>query len=106
MIDVKKAGFLFDFSFQENQKVNDIKRCLSILYTTRSGEQPMDREFGLDFSFQDAPINVSKNMFVVEIIKKTEKYEKRVSVENVDFITDPKTGHVRPNIHFQKGAEW
>lgn len=106
MIDVKKADLLFDFTAKENQKMKDIKRCLSMLYTTRLGEQPLDREFGLDVTFQDKPVNVAKNIFVVEIIKKTEKYEPRVAVESIDFYTDPTTGHLNPTIHFKKGAEW
>lgn len=106
MIDIKKGSFLFEFTAQEDEKLKDIKRCLLTLYTTRSGEQALDREFGLDFSFQDKPMSVSKNMFVVEIIKKTKKYEPRVAVEGIEFYGDPKTGHINPVIHLGKGAEW
>ena len=106
MIDIKKAGFLFGFAEREDEKIEDIKRCLLTLYSTRSGEQPLDREFGLDWAFQDKPMNVSKNMFVVEVIKKTEKYEPRFMVESIEFYSDPKTGHINPIIHLEKGAEW
>ena len=65
----------------------DIRRCLTTLYSVRAGEQPLDRDFGLDWSCLDQPVPIAKNLLALEIIEKTRKYERRAAVERVEFQT-------------------
>lgn len=50
MIDVSSVVINLN-GFPEDE-AEDIRRCLETLYTVRTGEQPLDREFGIDNSFQ------------------------------------------------------
>ncbi|MCI8570262.1 MAG: GPW/gp25 family protein [Lachnospiraceae bacterium] len=83
MIDVSSVVINLN-GFPEDE-AEDIRRCLETLYTVRTGEQPLDREFGIDNSFLDQPINIAKNLFTLEVIEKTKRYEKRVEVEEVEY---------------------
>lgn len=84
----------------------DIQRSLNMLYTTRAGSVPMDRDLGIDFSGTvDCPVNVAQNNMAMEIIRKTEKYEPRVMVEQVTFEASPEIGTMRARIRLVRGGE-
>lgn len=74
-----------------------IHRQLSVLYGTRKGEQALDRNFGLDWSFLDQPMEVAKALLSVEIINKTALYVPSVSVSSIDFNADM-DGNLVPTI--------
>ena len=65
-----------------------IMRQLSVLYGTRTGEQALDRSFGLDWSFLGQPTEVAKAMLSAEIITKTNTYVPAVAVSSIDFSAD------------------
>ena len=83
MIDVNEIQ-IYISDITETERKN-IEKCLKNLYATREGEQPLDRSFGLNNNFQDAPMNVAKNLFALEVIEKTNKYEKRVKVKEIKY---------------------
>lgn len=87
------------------QEMQDIRRCLKLLYSTRAGTQALDREFGLDGEFLSRESELAKATFTIEIIAKTEMYEPRVKVTEVDFITDADNGTLYPIIKLEKGDE-
>ncbi len=86
----------------EESEAEDIRRCLTTLYSVREGEQPIDREFGLKQEFLDQPVPIAKNMLALEIIEKTRRYEKRVKVEQVEYAIG-EAGQLIPVIHLKKG---
>lgn len=100
MIDVVSAVINLR-GFAENE-ADDIRRCLTTLYSVRTGEQPLDRDFGLDCDFLDKPMNIAKNMLALEVIKKTKRYEKRVEVEKVDYVFGGE-GQMIPVISLKRG---
>lgn len=63
----------------------DIKICLKNLYSTTTGNQPLDRDFGLDIDLIDKPIDVFINEYNLEVFEKTEKYEPRAKVRYIEF---------------------
>ena len=65
-----------------------IQRQLSVLYGTSTGEQAMDRNFGIDWSFLDQPVEVAKALLSAEIITKTNIYVPSVSVSAIEFNAD------------------
>lgn len=83
MIDVNKAVINLN-GFAESE-IEDVRRCLATLYSVRIGEQPLSRDMGIDTSFLDKPMNIAKNLFTLEIIDKTKKYEKRAEVEKIEY---------------------
>lgn len=102
MIDVSGIDIHFEF----NENIDSIRSCLSMLFATRIGEQPLDRSFGIDYSFLDMPLDVAKNMFVIEVVKKMAAYETRAEVSKVDFEFDVANGRMRPIIYLKKGECW
>lgn len=101
MIDVSSVVINLN-GFPEDE-AEDIRRCLETLYTVRTGEQPLDREFGIGNSFLDQPINIAKNLFALEVIEKTKRYEKRVEVEEVEYRFDG-TGQMVPVIFLKRSG--
>lgn len=100
MIDIESAVInLHGFSETEAQ---DIRRCLTALYSVREGEQPLERDFGINPSFLDQPMPIARNLFALEVLEKTRRYEKRVSVERVDYRFD-KEGQMIPVIDLKRG---
>lgn len=91
-------------NFEEDiPEIEDIKRNLTSLYSTRAGTIPMDREFGLDNSFVSKPMPVAQNELALEIVEKTERYEPRVTVESVTYVTDSIIGKMVATVHLEKG---
>lgn len=101
MIDIKEAIIIFNNV--SGSEAEDIKRCLTALYSIREGEQPLDRKLGLSQEFLDQPENIARNMLALEIIEKTKKYEKRVSVEKVEYQSGDE-GQTVPIIYLKRGG--
>lgn len=76
----------------------DVLRCLTVLYGTRVGEQGLDRDFGIDWSFLDQPMEMAKAMIEAELIRKTRKYETRAHVEQVTWQGDYTNGNIQPKV--------
>ncbi len=85
-------------------EAEDIRRCLTTLYSVREGEQPLDRDFGLKQDFLDQPVPIAKNILALEVIEKTRRYEKRVKVEKVEFAVGGE-GCLVPIIYLKRGDE-
>lgn len=83
-------------------EAEDVRRCLTALYSIREGEQPLDRELGLSQEFLDQPENIARNMLALEIIEKTKRYEERVSVEKVEYKSGNE-GMTIPIIYLKRG---
>ena len=76
----------------------DVLRCLSCLYGSHVGTLALDRDFGLDWSFLDAPTERAKALIEAEIITKTRKYEPRARVEAVRWDGDAAQGYIQPKV--------
>lgn len=101
MIDTNAIQLEFDYSPSE---LEDIKKCLGVLYATREGEQALDRAFGLNTSFLSEPMPVAQNKFALEVVRKTAIYEPRVRVVEVTYTQDEVGGQLIPRIHLAKGV--
>lgn len=84
-IDLNDITVTFDY---QSDEVYDIKRCLETLYRTPEGSCPLDREFGININFVGMPMDVAKNLFAVEITDKTDRYEPRAMIREINFNTD------------------
>ena len=54
----------FDFQLQftfANDAMAELDRKLALLYSTREGTMPLDREFGINMDFVDMPPEVAKS---------------------------------------------
>lgn len=93
MPEVRMIGF----DYLNAAESDEIQRNLNLLYQTAAGTCPGDRSFGLDMSFEGKPMNVAKNLFALEIIEKTERYESRVEVLDIVYMQE-KDGNLTPKI--------
>ena len=78
-----------------------IIRQLKVLYGTRKGEQALDRDFGIDWSFLDQPMEVAKAMLSAEIITQTTQYVPGIAVSAIEFTSDI-SGNLTPTIRVEE----
>lgn len=91
-IELDSAGF-------SEEEYRDIKLCLETLLSVRAGEQPLDRDFGINYDgITGYPVPVAENTLSVEIIDKVRRYEPRVQVTNVEYESNTE-GLLVPRIH-------
>lgn len=64
----------------------EVYRNLQILYGTHTGEQALDREFGIDANITDYPQMSAQALLAAEIVSKTQKYEPRARVVRVEWM--------------------
>ena len=69
--------------------VEEIKQNVAIILATPKGSVPMYRDFGLDMSFLDKPMNVAKNMAVIPVREAIEEWEPRAAYKDMTLEADP-----------------
>ena len=72
------AGTVNDSTAQE------VYRNLQVLYGTHTGEQALDRDFGIDISTTDYPQESAQALLAAEYVRKTKMYEPRARVVRVE----------------------
>lgn len=87
-----------NFIYAGKKVDDDTLNRINLLFSTPKGTMPNDREYGIDISFLDNPINVSESLFVIEASYALEKYEKTITVDSVEFNVDDVTGEVTATI--------
>jgi len=70
--------------------IAEIIQNVKIILTTPVGTVPLDRDFGVSWMFIDQPTPKAIAEAKVEIVEKVERYEPRVKVTEVSFITAPR----------------
>jgi len=66
------------------------------ILTTEIGTVPLDRNFGLDDSIIDLPINLAIPFMRQEIFIKIRHYEPRAQIHAIRFEGDPVQGNLKP----------
>ena len=84
-INLSETDININYNYAVESEIEDIRRCLTTLYSTPVGSVALDRDFGLDPTLLDYPTETAKSLLAVEIMKKTAQYEKRVEVKEVTF---------------------
>lgn len=69
---------------ENSETAIDVVKCLETLYGTETGEQMLDRDFGISVDIVDLPVNAAAARIAQEIIEKTERYEPRAEVYQVN----------------------
>ena len=88
----------------ENQPINlepvtveeEVMQNLWFLYSSLEYDVPLDRELGLNAAYIDKPIEAAKALATTDIYDKTEEYEPRAEIVNVDFKADYERGILKP----------
>ena len=78
-------------------EAEEIIQNVRTILATQKGTIPVDREFGLDGTVIDLPINLAKARLTNDIFQAIKRYEPRVSIERIDFTGDV-SGKVVPKV--------
>ncbi len=76
----------FELNGLTGTETEDILRCLKNLYSIPAGSIPCDRELGLSWAALDDLPAESESLYALELMQKTDRYEPRVIVTEVDFV--------------------
>lgn len=79
---------LIGFDYMDAETIDEINRNLSVLYATPAGTCAGDRNYGLNQDFVGMPTATAENLLTLEIIEKTEEYEPRAQVIQVECLSD------------------
>ena len=85
-------------SVYEKELRKDIFEKIMFLLTLIKGTIPMNREIGLDADILDLPMYEAQNKYTVSAIELIEKFETRVTVDEISFTVDEKKGKMIPEV--------
>lgn len=83
-----------EISLEPETTDQDVQQCLSMIFETPKGSVPYMRGFGIEPSLVDKRITPDINEVVDESYEQTEKYEPRMSLEDVEQEANAITGEV------------
>lgn len=66
----------------------EVAETIKVIITTPKGTVVFDRNFGIDMTILDEPINLVQGLLIVEMIKQIQLYEPRVRVKEITFTID------------------
>lgn len=84
----------------------EVVQNLWFLYSSMEYDIPLDRSLGLKGNYIDKPIDTAKALIITDIYDKTEKYEPRAEIVNIDFTTDYENGVLSPKVEVKINAEY
>jgi uncharacterized protein len=86
--------------------LKEIAQNVKIILTTPIWSVPLDRLFGMDFSFIDEPNpTVVQNTIMVEVLQQLGTYEPRVQALGISYESDPLSGHLIPSVQIRRVAD-
>ncbi len=87
----------FEIDFAPKSVAAEVIQNVRTIITTIKYSIPMDREFGIDGSVVDLPINVAKAKITNEIFRAIRQYETRAVIESITF-KGGETGRLIPTV--------
>lgn len=96
-MDVASIQVSFEYGTGDEALEREIARNVQTILQTPVGSCPLYRDFGLDVSMVDQPLDVAQNLYAVAVMEAVEKWEPRVQVQQVTFDPDP-TGNLTAKV--------
>ena len=87
-MDLSNIEIAFEYGTGDDALEREIARNVWTILTTPVGTCPLYRDFGIDTSLLDKPMDVAKNLYSVAVMEAVEKYEPRARVQEVTFTPD------------------
>ena len=78
--------------------LQEIMEKVTFILSVLKGTVPMNREIGIDPDVVSAPTYQAQNLYTISAIEVIEKFEDRVSVDEVQFETDGSNGNLIPKV--------
>lgn len=89
--------------FAPGTVIEEVIQNVRTIVTTTKYSIPLDREFGIDGSVVDLPINVAKAKLTNEIFRAIHRYEPRATIESITFQGE-ETGRLIPTVEVSVNA--
>ena len=87
-MDLSNIEIAFEYGKGDDATEREIIRNVHTILTTPVGTCPLYRDFGIDVTTVDKPLDVAKNLYAVAVMEAVEKYEPRVRVTEVNIVPD------------------
>ena len=100
-MNIQKPQIEIEPGRADMETVQDIYRCLVMLYSAHPGEQALDRDFGISTEALSKPLPAAKALMAAEFVAKTAKYEPRAQVARVEWDQDAVNGELKPKVVVQ-----
>lgn len=88
-MDLSNIEIAFAYGKGDDALEREIARNVRTILTTPIGTCPLYREFGIDVTTVDKPMDVAINLYSVAVMEAVEKFEPRVRVQDVAFAPGP-----------------
>lgn len=89
----------------ETDTVANILQNVRMILQTPRGTDPMYRDFGLDWSFLDRPVNQARILIIPMVREAVEEWEPRVTVQAVEAIETTLDGIVGVRVEIEINEE-
>lgn len=96
-MDLSGIEIAFEYGWTDEAQRREIIRNVQTVLATPKGTCPLYRDFGINATYLDYPLDVAQNLMAVEVIEAIEKWEPRVKVKDVIFKPDPE-GKLRTKV--------
>ena len=98
-MDLSDIEISFDYgeSGSEAERLEIIRNVRTILLTP-AGTCPLYRDFGLDMSWLDRPLDQAQNLCALAAMEAVEHWEPRIQVTRVSFDAEPADGHLKARV--------
>lgn len=78
-----KTGLIVDFF--PASTLEEIMQNVKTIMATPKGTVPLDRNFGLDWSFIDKPLQLAQALMSSQAVEQINKYEPRAKIVSIGF---------------------
>ena len=102
-MDLSGIEISFEYGDSTEAERKEIVRNVQAILTTPLGTCPLYREFGLDVSYLDHPLDLAQNLFAVAAMEAVERWEPRVRVISVSFVADGTEGRMKAKVVIADG---
>ena len=82
-VTAEQAGLIIDFA--PSTELAEIMQNVKTILATEQGTVPLDRNFGLDWSFIDKPLQLAQALMSSQAVQQINKYEPRAKIVSIGF---------------------
>ena len=99
MANVNEAIIEIEAGDVDDTTAKEVYRNLKVLFGTTTGEQALDRDFGINAATPDLPQEAARALLTAEYVRKTQQYEPRARVDRVEWTeSDSPSGMQIPKV--------
>ena len=97
MLVIDGVKIVLNGAYEKELRGEILDKCMFLL-TLIKGTIPMNREIGLESEIVDLPMYEAQNRYTVSAMELIEKFETRVTVDEISFEVYEQTGKMIPKV--------